>query len=88
MGDLAEFTPNLEIVSVGGTTPNFFVRGVGLSDFNANAAGSVAVYQDEVAISLAPMQLGQIYDVENVEILRGPQGSGSGRKPASAGLKR
>src|SRR5262249_34979437 len=36
---LAEFTPNLEIVTSGATTPTFFIRGVGLNDFNANATG-------------------------------------------------
>ena len=41
--DLAAFTPNLEIVTSGSTTPTFFIRGVGLNDFNANSSGAVAI---------------------------------------------
>jgi iron complex outermembrane receptor protein len=48
---------------------------VGLDDFNANAASAVAVYQDGVYMQSPAGQLFQFYDVENVEVLRGPQGS-------------
>ncbi len=51
IGDLAEFTPNLEIVTSGSTTPTFFIRGVGLHDFNSTSTGAVAIYQDDVPIS-------------------------------------
>jgi iron complex outermembrane receptor protein len=48
---------------------------VGLDDFNANAASAVAVYQDGVYMQSPAGQLFQFYDVENVEVLRGPQGT-------------
>jgi iron complex outermembrane receptor protein len=48
---------------------------VGLDDFNANAASAVAIYQDGVYMQSPAGQLFQFYDVENVEVLRGPQGS-------------
>ncbi|MBW2361923.1 MAG: Plug domain-containing protein, partial [Deltaproteobacteria bacterium] len=82
---LADVTPNVEIRTAGATSPVFFIRGVGLSDFSANASGAVAIYQDDVPINAPAMQLGLIYDLENVEILRGPQGKGSNRN-ASAGV--
>src|SRR5262245_30552351 len=41
IADLAAFTPNLEIVTAGATTPTFFIRGVGLNDFNPNSTGAV-----------------------------------------------
>ena len=87
VADVAQFTPNLEIRTAGSTTPTFFIRGVGLNDFTANASGAVAIYQDDVALNLPALQLGQIFDVEGVEVLRGPQGSGPGRN-ASAGAIR
>jgi iron complex outermembrane receptor protein len=43
ISDLAAFTPNLEIVTAGSTAPTFFIRGIGLNDFNSNAAGAVAI---------------------------------------------
>jgi outer membrane receptor protein involved in Fe transport len=85
IASLADVTPNVEIRTAGATSPVFFIRGVGLSDFSANASGAVAIYQDDVPINAPAMQLGLIYDLENVEILRGPQGTGSNRN-ASAGV--
>lgn len=87
VSDIAQFTPNLEIRTAGSTTPTFFIRGVGLNDFTANASGSVAIYQDDVAMNLPAIQLGQIYDVESTEILRGPQGSGAGRNASAGAIK-
>jgi iron complex outermembrane receptor protein len=87
ISDLAKVTPNVEIRSSGATTATFFIRGVGLSDFNANAAGAVAIYQDGVAMNSPALQLGQLFDLADVQVLRGPQGSGPGRN-ASAGAIR
>ena len=42
--------------------PTFFIRGVGLNDYNANAASSVAVYQDEVYMNFPAGQLFQFFD--------------------------
>lgn len=87
LSDLAAFTPNLEIRSAGGTAATFFIRGVGLNDFTANASGAIAIYQDDIALNSPALQLGQLFDVENVQVLRGPQGSGAGRN-ASGGAVR
>jgi outer membrane receptor protein involved in Fe transport len=87
VADLAKVSPNVEIRVAGATAPVFFIRGVGLSDFNANAAGAVSVYQDEVAINAPAIQIGQLYDVQNIEVLRGPQGGGSGRNASAGAIK-
>ncbi len=84
---LAAFTPNLEIRSAGATASTFFIRGVGLNDFTANAAGSVAIYQDDIALNLPAIQLGGLFDVKEVEVLRGPQGSGAGRNASAGAIK-
>ncbi|MCA9504072.1 MAG: TonB-dependent receptor [Spirochaetaceae bacterium] len=87
ISDLDRFTPNLEIKTAGSTTPALFIRGVGLNSFDANAAGAVAVYQDDVALNLPGFQAGQLFDLEGIEVLKGPQGSGPGWN-ASAGAIR
>ena len=84
ISDLSRVTPNVNIVQPGSTQATFFVRGVGLSDFSSNAAGAVTIFQDDVAIDPPAIQTGQLYDVESVDVLRGPQGSGPFRN-ASAG---
>ena len=74
--DLSNFTPSLEIKSAfAASNPTIYIRGVGLDDFNANAASAVAIYQDGVYMQSPAGQLFQFYDVEGVEVLRGPQGS-------------
>ena len=85
--DIAAFTPNLEIVSTGATTPTFFIRGVGLNDFNANATSSVAIYQDDVNLNAQGLQLPTIFDVESVSVLRGPQGTGLARNASAGAIK-
>lgn len=88
VGDIAEFTPNLEITSpFAASNPQLFIRGVGLQDSNSNAASAVAVVIDGVYMASPAGQLSQLFDVQNLEVLRGPQGALYGRN-ASAGVIR
>jgi len=74
--DLSNFTPTLEIKSAfAASNPTIFIRGVGLDDFNANAASAVAIYQDGVYMQSPAGQLFQFFDTENAQVLRGPQPS-------------
>ncbi len=83
--DLANYTPNLEInTAFAASNPTIFIRGIGLKDYNANAASAVAVYQDGVAVNSPAGQLFQLFDVQSIEVLRGPQGGVNGRN-ATAG---
>jgi len=85
IADLAAYTPNLEInTAFAASNPTLFIRGIGLKDYNANAAGAVAIYQDGFNINSPAIQLGQLFDVEEISVLRGPQGSTNGRN-ATAG---
>ncbi len=87
IADLDIYTPNLEIVTSGATTPTFFIRGVGLNDFNPNSTGAVAIYRDDVAINAPALQLSPIFDVEAINVLRGPQGSGLARNASAGAIK-
>ena len=83
--DISQFTPNLDIRSAyGAANPTLFIRGVGLRDFNANSQSAVAVYNDDIYMNSPAGQLGQFFDLQGVEVLRGPQGALYGRN-ASAG---
>ncbi len=87
VSDIAKVTPNLEIRVSGATTANFFIRGVGLADFSANSASAVAIYQDGVPLNATAMQLVGLFDASSIEVLRGPQGSGSGRNASAGAIK-
>lgn len=85
ISDLADFTVNLEInTRSAASNPTLFIRGIGLKDYNANAASAVSVYQDGININSPAIQLGQLFDTESVDVRRGPQGSTDGRN-ATAG---
>ena len=79
--DIAAQTPGLNIgTPVGeGNNPSIVLRGVGLNDFNDNNEGPVALYKDGVYLGAMAGQTFQLFDIERVEVLRGPQGTLYGR---------
>ncbi|MGH8236785.1 MAG: TonB-dependent receptor [Steroidobacteraceae bacterium] len=78
--DVAALVPNLQIKSLFGfTNPTIFLRGVGFNDFNGNAVSAVGLYLDEVYLGPPAIQLFQFYDLERLEVLKGPQGTLYGR---------
>lgn len=84
VSDVSAATPNLEIRTQGSTSAVFFIRGVGLNDFSPNASSSVAVYSDGVPLSSPVFQLSQLFDIQDFQVLKGPQTGAAGRN-ASAG---
>lgn len=75
-GDLGNVVPNLRAIStVGDTTPIFALRGVSLSDYSLNQSSPVATYEDEVYKGNFALLGVALFDLERVEVLRGPQGT-------------
>ncbi|MEK1941815.1 MAG: TonB-dependent receptor [Pseudomonas sp.] len=73
-------TPNLEIDPVyGSDQTQFRIRGVGLRDYATNNTSTVGVYIDEVAFPFPVQTQGLLFDLDRVEVLRGPQGTLYGR---------
>ncbi len=78
--DLSAQTPGLDIKNaLGALNPIFTLRGVGLNDYNSNNNPSVGVYVDEVYMASSAYLSFQVFDIERVEILKGPQGTLYGR---------
>jgi iron complex outermembrane receptor protein len=79
--DIVNVAANVSNVQVNyGLGNNFFnIRGLGLNEFTANLDGPVAVHVDEVYMSKGFMTGMVLFDVERVEVLKGPQGDLFGR---------
>ncbi len=84
---LENLAPSLEVESqFGGGQPSYSLRGVGFRDYASNNAPTVGVYVDEVAYTLPIMTQGVLFDVERVEVLRGPQGTLYGRNTTGGAI--
>lgn len=80
--------PSLNIESdFGRTFPRFYIRGLGNTDFDLNASQPVGLVYDDV-VQESPMLKGfPVFDMEQVEVLRGPQGTLFGRNSPAGVMK-
>jgi len=74
--DLANQVPNMNIDRpVGDSAVRYFLRGVGTQDFNTLATSPIAVYLDDVFLGSTLGNSVNLYDLQRVEVLVGPQGT-------------
>ncbi len=85
--DLQYQTPSLQVTpQFGSGQLEYAIRGVGFEDYASNNAPTVGLYIDEVAFPVPFETNGQIYDVQRVEVLRGPQGTLYGRNTTGGAI--
>lgn len=87
--DVSDTTPNVNLETSRGTntTLTAFIRGVGQQDPVAGFEQGVGIYIDDVYLNRPQGALLDIYDVERIEILRGPQGTLYGRNTIGGAVK-
>lgn len=85
---LATAVPNLQVSSpYGNTQPNFSLRGISVAnEYNSNQASPVGVYIDDVYIAARTSHGMGLFDLERVEVLRGPQGTLFGRNTTGGAI--
>jgi iron complex outermembrane receptor protein len=87
--EVADTTPNvtLEVSRGTNTTLSAFIRGVGQQDPVAGFEQGVGIYLDDVYLNRPQAAVLDIYDVERIEVLRGPQGTLYGRNTVGGAVK-
>ncbi|MEI9852371.1 MAG: TonB-dependent receptor, partial [Sphingomonas sp.] len=83
LADLNSLAPNVSIGQQNGIN-RLYIRGVGLSAYSTGSDPSTAFHVNGVVIGRGSAQLSSFFDVERIEVLRGPQGTLYGRN-ATAG---
>lgn len=90
-GDILQLSgrvPSLQVESSNGRyAPRFYIRGLGNVDFDFNASQPVSVVLDDVVLENVYLKGFPLFDVKQVEVLRGPQGTLFGRNTPAGVVK-
>lgn len=85
---LASRVPSLNVESsFGRTFPRFYIRGLGNTDFDLNASQPVSLVYDDVVLENPILKGFPIFDLQRIEVLRGPQGTLFGRNTPAGIVK-
>lgn len=86
--DITEFVSGAELFDERGAgQPTWVIRGVGLSDFNSNNTPTAAIYYDEFYLTSNVLGGIGLFDINRVEVLKGPQGGLYGRNTSGGAVR-
>ena len=86
-GDVAAITPGVFVNATrGDQNPTFSIRGLSLNDTFSNNNPTVGIYFDDVNLPYTPMMSFQMFDIDRVEVLKGPQGTLYGRNTTGGAI--
>ncbi|WP_442680890.1 TonB-dependent receptor [Sphingomonas sp. ASY06-1R] len=84
--DLSKIVPALNVQDAGGANKTFFLRGVGNFTVNGYSDPAIAVNYDGVYLGRPTSTSGLFYDLERLEVLKGPQGTLYGRNATGGAI--
>ena len=88
ISDLALLSPGLTIGNNSNTsTPEIYLRGIGTKDFSIGSDIGVGIYVDDVYIGRTGAMFVDLFDLERIEVLRGPQGTLFGRNTIGGAIQ-
>ncbi len=83
--DITAVIPSFTVAQSYQGVPTYTLRGIGFNTINVSAKSTVGTYVDEVAYPYPSLNAGPVYDLQRIEVLKGPQGTLFGRN-TTAGL--
>ncbi len=87
MGDITTFIPNASAKNPDGDgRPRWYIRGLGTGDTGAATVFPVGIYADDVYLNAPIAGGGPLFDLERIEILRGPQGTLYGKNTTAGAV--
>ena len=85
--DISAQVPNMQVSSpYGDVQPIFSIRGVSMSDYSSSQASPIGVYSDEAYMGAVYTHGMSFFDVERLEVLRGPQGTLYGKNTTGGAI--
>ena len=86
--DLSSVVPNMNWMATESTNvSNVYIRGVGDFSFHSNQVGAVGLYSDEVSLNSPLLSNFALFDLERIEVLRGPQNTIFGRNTTGGAVQ-
>ncbi len=79
LGQMSEFVPGLYIREQGANRPSFVIRGLTSDEVSPSAQPRISTYYNNVPINRASLSSVELFDMERIEVLKGPQNSLFGR---------
>ncbi|MFD2780742.1 TonB-dependent receptor plug domain-containing protein [Novosphingobium pokkalii] len=90
ISQIAAQTPNVQLTQMGGaygSSMAAYIRGIGQADFNPAYRPGVGIYVDDVYYATLTGSVMDLLDLDRVEVLRGPQGTLTGRNSIGGAIK-
>lgn len=87
LSELSGTIPGLYLSAYTTLSPQVFIRGIGSNDDGITSEGAVGVYLDGVYVGRASSAMFDLFDLDRIEVLRGPQGTLYGRNTNGGAVK-